>query len=837
MPQPFTIVEKSYRLLIADVAVNEIDITEQINTSSIGAHIEMYVLYDFDGLDGDLEGSTIIVNPALFRPGGHINAMSYAAIGYGTVISTIGDEYILFDSGLGTLAALSSYNQYMSVKALSSTQFEFRHRFQLTKDLLGFLNGSIIDNASRLLKNRDVNLTELSNTGSSVYIDDGKNELQYAMKVTKGADSVADIIGFPFTSRFYAMNVDGDPSEATLDSFTFTRDTVVVSQLSIYEDTKLEFKVIAPSTSNVTNVGVVAFKKLTTGNSYDYPTDIFLNETIIEPHESETDQLDGILYMPCTADVGGAFTEGFVTVKASELELNAQYYFIVIVSIADRDGGIYTNSFLKSMVASAPKPGLDFTYDGEFFDLLGQQWGSKTKLPPEMRAGVFATISKTDYDALVDASAIPYGHFSDAVASITIDVIDDATSAILLSATINKLAPGIWTDHPQLKVNETGDSVVPVYLFKTVGNNASGIPTWINKNINFRWSLKMVDIEANTTWIFQFTEELTVYDYYTKANDAEINYYLTNPETGETIYDVCSLPAIDLTFISEELQARGNHETLAWRDSPSFGSTMPTIGAYREQDNWATNDPAAAPIQHDMWLDSLLEYPFEEFNAITKEWKERFYTDELGVGQYVRVGFQYLIIQDSEDTRMQLRIAVSDEIGMSFDFDIVGDAINIDWGDGSALENVSSTTANHMYSVPGEYIVKFEYAGLTEINVSGNRIIEIIRCADTLTHLTCAGPNTTAVSHFSPLLEYIALGSNINLHTIPTIPTPCVFIEIYSCGFSEAAIYQILVDLVANGQLNGYYDFSGQTPTVTLGTPSLDLIFGPLTVNGWYGGW
>jgi len=96
-----------------------------------------------------------------------------------------------------------------------------------------------------------------------------------------------------------------------------------------------------------------------------------------------------------------------------------------------------------------------------------------------------------------------------------------------------------------------------------------------------------------------------------------------------------------------------------------------------------------------------------------------------------------------------------------FSLVVNGTAFQVNWGDGSPLENVTNGTLTHNYSSGGVYIISFIPVYLISLGVSNNGVTEISQLPNTVTQLSVQNNSLTSL-YLNNLLNLVLLNCNNN---------------------------------------------------------------------------
>lgn len=175
-----------------------------------------------------------------------------------------------------------------------------------------------------------------------------------------------------------------------------------------------------------------------------------------------------------------------------------------------------------------------------------------------------------------------------------------------------------------------------------------------------------------------------------------------------------------------------------------------------------------------------------------------------------------------------LRFLVDDSGGainhvFNLKFSVVGLSVTIFWGDGTNETGVTDGSGDVQftknYQCPSAIIVKWANANITTLYADTNNFTSIPTLSENtaLVHLSLFDNSLTSIdtAPFPLLEEYLGFGNSLTTVDISNNPLLTDF-EVNDCNLSVLAVSNAVVQLAANGLLNGTCDISNQTPAAPL---------------------
>lgn len=262
-------------------------------------------------------------------------------------------------------SANSQKNYSASITKINATTFKITFEFYLVADRDSWLNGSLLFNNHKLLKNQNFAPVILQNNVQSVY----NVEKRFCFLVYLRDPTRFELLPFarPFecyeiesvrtTLRFYNQGLFAGPSEMTNPIFTFERNGNPVGNFSTVFETIARFQVDFPD-----GIANVLFWLIDASN-FDDSIDFYQNydssraeiTTIAGPGV-----LDNHLRTPSVGvtNIGGNTYQVEARVGTT-INPGGQFYLIAVVySLPDGNGDQYVNSFItKKPISATDVPG------------------------------------------------------------------------------------------------------------------------------------------------------------------------------------------------------------------------------------------------------------------------------------------------------------------------------------------------------------------------------------------------------------------------------------------------------------------------------------------------
>ena len=268
---------------------------------------------------------------------------------------------------IGTGAAANSQKNLIArFVPIDSFTFYVEFNLFLIENLDNWVNGTLLQNQPKLLRNHVANPTPLDNSVQSVYnidkqlcalffIQDPYIQIPDPLGGPSSVDFTCyEIKGFGFSSRFYNRGLYDGPSEFTNPDFTLLRAATNVTNFSTITPTEIEFKIDTPFGSAPNNIIFHLIDAQNTNDLVDFLTNYDSSRANITTIPG-TAVINNHLWSPSVGPqlVGGSTYQAKAHVNTS-ISPSGQFYIIAIVYDASKE---MVNSFISGPITVTSIPG------------------------------------------------------------------------------------------------------------------------------------------------------------------------------------------------------------------------------------------------------------------------------------------------------------------------------------------------------------------------------------------------------------------------------------------------------------------------------------------------
>lgn len=486
---------------------------------------------------GSLFGKKIAFNPALFIDliASKVNAVEFPQDAWHVQLPAgIGSGTMAFTSNL---FCLQQKNYECTFTLTAGNTITITLSFLLTQDLGNFIEtGAFADSTDRFQKNSiNADLRDTNNISSVYNYKDGKLMRGHVILGDAATNSILDqaFVDYELYARWYDRGLfDGTP-EYFGWSYEFERNSVIVNNLSVYENTLLRVYVdtaTAGAIDTATQLNVYR-----TDGSSGLPD--YVNDIRFGAHANAVLLVgtDYVIAHTTWALVAGTVYAAEWTIDASKLENGAQYRFGVVIK---RAAGTYYNSYQTKTVPTNAIPKVSAgLMSGLLLDYNDIYTGNCLRATLNERVRSSVEVDKASY--LVDLAAISApGDFDANLRNVQVRVY----SAFQIGGqTVELFNQNTATNDGSLEIIDT--------------------PTTYRSEAEFR----MLDIYPNSLW---FIDHIYTYDIaypnnpYTdvvtfrqvvnvgELDEVAATPLLTNMElfdgNGDPLVEICELTALPI---------------------------------------------------------------------------------------------------------------------------------------------------------------------------------------------------------------------------------------------------------------------------------------------------
>jgi hypothetical protein len=332
-----------------------------------------------------IDGYQIVFNPAMFlNPSapspfiaGQIPSEAYF---YQNDASSTPGTYTMF---LQTIIPYSQgvlKNFDVTIEIVSNSVFTITMTYFQIYDLQSYLNSSLENNRSKLLKDTASNVNDLVVTGSNIYSQTNLCPIQYLLVIDPTDPATFGTLTINFSgyqAGFYSKDEANLPSFFTNPVFTLYDTTPAVqTELSIAYNSKIKFTIDSGG-STIDKVLFWLIRTDTNDNSIDFYDNY--DASFAEILTSGSGTIDNKLIAPSQEItlVSGNTFDAFAHVDKSLLNVGEKYRFIAIVYL-DEYGSFNVNSFISDeYVVGVPTfTGGGYTFDAKLSDYMNEYTGN-----------------------------------------------------------------------------------------------------------------------------------------------------------------------------------------------------------------------------------------------------------------------------------------------------------------------------------------------------------------------------------------------------------------------------------------------------------------------------
>lgn len=316
-------------------------------------------------------GFKLYLNPAIFIDTGIGVVPSFGLQGTRFYFANItgAGSYTMSYNAMG--APFPNIDKLYSVllTVTSPTTFIVFIYFYQACDNEGYLEPTIGDNHSRLLKDKKSSTSELTVSGQSVYTNSAV-DLRYYVYMENA--SVPSDLGYHdlnpmngFGAGFYAEGKHGAASYFSDPTFNLTRSSNVVTSLSAVQDTTVGFNVKTSGLS-ITHAFATIIRSDKFDNTVDPITNYDLQQVQIDPAATASSKLKNFV-APIAGSPPGYWTMSF-DVDKTALNIGEKYRLIVHVYHNNFPADYEVDAFISDeFVVDADVP-----YTGDGFSITGR---------------------------------------------------------------------------------------------------------------------------------------------------------------------------------------------------------------------------------------------------------------------------------------------------------------------------------------------------------------------------------------------------------------------------------------------------------------------------------
>jgi hypothetical protein len=311
------------------------------------------LIYDLKYLNEITVGTTFFFNPILFSVSttvfdSYINSNSTPSQGYSFTVagSTVnGNPYpmLLINAG-PNVNNQKNIQAYLTLIDPENGTFRITFDFFVVCDKNTMINSSVFSNVFKYQKSTLNDTTSYNNNLPSVYTQD-EYITSYIMVQQQSISSRKAIAhSIPFTARFYNKGLYNGPSEFTNPTWTLSRSSGVVNNLSTLEPTKITFNIGVGS--NYGGCDYIVFHAV--DESLNLNNDLFLEATDASRVEIQTNAgpavLDNHFIAPAVFTSNGSYVYEASCYFDTNINLTHGYRFFAVVYA----GNTYTVNTFKS---------------------------------------------------------------------------------------------------------------------------------------------------------------------------------------------------------------------------------------------------------------------------------------------------------------------------------------------------------------------------------------------------------------------------------------------------------------------------------------------------------
>lgn len=504
--------------------------------------------------DTSLEGATIWFLPGLFIDAGTPTPTTVPTRGFVLTIPTSpsGDVAVNY---VGPNGNRRNFN--ITTDFSSSTVVGITFEFYAVADENCYIHQTPTSYNIKKALHRALyaNTTEFDNSAPSAY--NGSKEARLLMYVIPNTSSSPvespffDEISVPVKLAFYDKSInDGAP---TLQNFqyTLTRGVDTVSELSIYQDTRVNFSFDdfgSPESHSIVDVTIWAFSPNTSTAVAlgTFKGAVNASEYQGLPNDAGDTLLDGILKSPSSkyADTGSQF-EGYFTIDHDLLDVTKQYYIFMVFEITDNSTSVtFTETYLSSLYkASAPPEPLNVDADWKLDNLSKTFLNEEVAFAAGERIKATHLFDVTDYDFNATYEGEPFEDFVNDFVRVDVSIYVDATNTLLDSGSVINTGTSFTSNKSWLSsVNDTDNGNFNTSLDLRM-LYPSDAPTYHDLSgkirVEFTYVFRVGSGASEVEYQHLF-KEYFVCDDYDEKGDIIQNITLLDAITGAPITYICT---------------------------------------------------------------------------------------------------------------------------------------------------------------------------------------------------------------------------------------------------------------------------------------------------------
>jgi hypothetical protein len=332
-----------------------------------------------------IDGLQVFFNPAMFISPNAVSPYIPGQIPnefyvYQNDASSTPGTYTMFLQQIFPYSQGVLKNFDVEITITSGTVFTITMTYFQIYDLQSYLNSSLENNRSKLLKDSPSNPNDLVVVGSNIYSTTNLCPVHYVLIIDPSDPANFGTLTINFRNYqagFYSSDEAGLPSFFTNPAFTLYDTTPTIqTQLSISYNSKIKFEI----DSGGSTIDKVLFWLIRTDTS-DNSVDFFDNyeASFAEILTSGSGTIDNKLIGPSQeiTFVSGNTFEAFAHVDKSLLNVGEKYRFIAIVYL-DEYGSFNVNSFISEEyeVGVPTFTGNGYTFDAKLSDYMNEYTGN-----------------------------------------------------------------------------------------------------------------------------------------------------------------------------------------------------------------------------------------------------------------------------------------------------------------------------------------------------------------------------------------------------------------------------------------------------------------------------
>lgn len=508
----------------------------------------------------------------------------------------------------GSLGYQSQDSGEVLLQVVNGTQFGIEWTFNMTADILSYINGNVVDYDARLAGTRPFNAPLFENSLLSVYNQTKWLSTILAIVAPDGTTVISEQAQ-EVRGNFYNEHVDGLFGAANW-SFVNSATLEVGELLSQYEDQRYRAIIQNPNGITPARVKVVCW---TDANQWDgtWNNTVGLIDAFVNHAPAGSAVIGGIFKEPSEIVATASLLTISVTIDHTLVDPNKTYYIAYLVGYGFGSLEGY-QAFIQPVGLQATAPPTPVTLNmGAYIRNLNNEANSiGLNIAPAQRIEQEVRLDKVAYDSDISAAGYGFG-FNNDFRAFTLTITDAVTNEVLFQTSRERLPGGAWpTDNVFSYEYNVGDYDIIKWLHR--------IPGYTESATTQNWSGRTL----RTTWVFSFIygQDFTVnysyapFQFITNYENEQANPALLVIESTVVLNGSDGLPAVDIcnedfVIVESRLVAplipvgdQFNHVALV--DRFPFGNKFTFNGQIQEREDYTPLQPIEqlqqAPV---IWCD------------------------------------------------------------------------------------------------------------------------------------------------------------------------------------------------------------------------------------------